>query len=437
MPHDNNGTPCINLITKTRTQNQGNQALSIAWRDYLSSRYPNACIRLFERAPKYLKRYTLSALADEPDPIAALDRIARTLLAKASGEGCPDPSVWDVQHDPQQKQVVRFRRLRQVLRIRSRIAALNLGAGSYFNRLHHLTQASLAVVNPAGEFQRNAKDTALHYLLEARCAQLAGCRAAFVNLSFEVDDPTIIRLSNHVFRDCDIIEFRDEESREHFKRQGGHLDVTVLPDAAVLSSIDRCAKRGGHGIALAINALQVDEYGLAEQWDQLLPELLQLGPVTLASNEWSTDYPFWKRYLRHENVGCEGEFLGFAEYARFLSRFDVVVSSRLHTCVLGLVAGAVVVPVETGTFKLTGFFNRIGMPNEPIRMGDEDWKRRLVDRIQHFQREREERLAVQDAHVKEAQSTLRTGLDHLFTPSLLEANEPASPGAKTSEVVAR
>lgn len=409
----------ITLITKTRTQNQGNQALSIAWRDYLACRYPNAMVRLFERAPKYLKRFTASTFASASDLVGSFDGIASRLLESAPAEPVEDPSVWDVYHDPSQKQVVRFRRLRQGLRLRSRLASLNVGSRDYLNRLSHLTSAKLVVVNPAGEFQRDARDTPLHYLLETRCAQLAGCRTAFVNLSFEVNDPTVIKISDHVFTHCDVLEFRDSESRSHYMGNGGSVEPAVLPDLAVNSAIERRPRNERKGLALAINGLQVHEHGLAGMWDALVSELARRSPVTLTSNEWTTDYPFWKRYLQQDGVTCDGQLLDYADYARFLANFDVVVSSRLHTCVLGLVAGAAIVPVETGTFKLSGFFKEIGLPDEPVRMDSADWQARLVSRVEAVRQNRESRIRLQDQRVSSSRAFIRDGLDRLFPSELV------------------
>ena len=418
--------PKITLITKTRTQNQGNQALSIAWRDYLASRYSDARVRLFVRAPKYLKRFTASTFASASDAVGSFDGIAHRLLERAPAEPVGNPSVWDVQHDPSQKQVIRFRQVRQALRLRSRLASLNVGSRDYLNRLSHLTAANLVVVNPAGEFQRDARDTALHYLLETRCAQLSGCRTAFVNLSFEVSDPMVIRIADHVFSHCDVLEFRDSESESHYTENGGSVEPTVLPDLAVNSSIERRPRKERKGLALAINALQVHEHGLAEMWDALVSELAQRWPVTLTSNEWTTDYPFWKRYLQQDGVTCDGQLLDYAEYARFLANFDVVVSSRLHTCVLGLVAGAAIVPVETGTFKLSGFFKEIGFPDEPVRMDSTDWQARLVSRVEAVRQNRESRIRLQDQRVSSARAFIRDGLDRLFPSALV--SEVVRPG---------
>lgn len=415
-----NATPHITLITKTRTQNQGNQALSIAWRDYLSTRYPEAQVRLVERAPGYLKRYTLAALACSSDPVAAFDALARSLLSAKPKTAQKDPSKWNVEHDPTQQQVVRFKRLRQVLRLRSRLASLGVGATAYLDRLAYICSSDLVVVNPAGEFQHDATDSALSYLLETRCAQLSGRRTAFVNLSFEIANPTLISIADHVFHYCDVLEFRDIESREYFAEVGGRKTPIVLSDGAILSKVERSGESGGKGLALAINALQVNAHRLSSSWDDIVAKLRERGPITLTSNEWTTDHPFWKKYLALDGVHCEGQQLSYDAYARFLSGFDVVVTSRLHTSVLGLVAGAAVVPMETGTFKLTGFFNQIGMPDEPIRMGESGWQERLLQRIADLSENRETRIRKQDEHVFRARDALRSGLDASFNDDLLK-----------------
>lgn len=418
--------PQIALVTRTRTINQGNQALSIAWRDYLAARYPGVKVRLFERAPQFLRRYTVSALAAERDPVAAFDRIAYTLLRKMPENPGADPSVCKVHLDLAQRQVVRFRGLRQALRLRSRMAALNVGSADYLNRLRHLTQSSLVVVNPAGEFHSSSTDTALLYLLETRCAQLAGCRTAVVNLSFEVMDPTVICLSNHVFSACDVVEFRDDESQERLAKHGGTHEAVVLPDGVILSAISPSNIRGGRGILIAVNGTQIEEIGFESSIRQLIARLANKEQVTLTSNEWATDQPFWNTHLRIKGVQCDGHGLDYNEYARFLAGFDVVVSSRLHTCVLGMLAGATVVPVECGTFKLTGFFNQIGMPSEPVRIGSEEWQGKLVSKIASVQANREARLMLQDEKIGAAVTRLRSGLDKAFSQDFFvdANNEP-------------
>ena len=420
--HDKgSGAPRVVLITKTATQNQGNQALSIAWRDFLARRYPEANVRPVERAPGYLKRYTLGALARARDPIVAFDALARKLVARMPAAPERDPSRWEVRHDHGQQQAIRFVELRRALRLRSRLTSLGIGEREYLERLAYICGADLVVVNPAGEFYPDATDTAYHYLLETRCAQLAGARTAFVNLSFELTDETLVALSDHVFAHCDLVELRDTESVDYLASHGGRASPIVLPDGAAMSAIERGGgANASGGLALAINALQVRAHGLTEQWDEVVERLRARGKLTLTSNEWSTDFPFWQKYLALDGIECEGRTLPYDEYARFLAGFDVVVSSRLHTCVLGLVAGAPIVPVETGTFKLTGFFNMIGMEGEPVRMDAPGWQDRLLERIDAVSADRNARVALQDERIPPARERFETALGEAFGPQLLE-----------------
>jgi hypothetical protein len=77
------------------------------------------------------------------------------------------------------------------------------------------------------------------------------------------------------------------------------------------------------------------------------------------------------------------------------------------------------VPVETGTFKLTGFFNQIGMPDEPIRVGQHAWQTKLLQRIEAVRADGRSRRELQDKHVMAAKNTMRSELDGVFLPSLV------------------
>jgi polysaccharide pyruvyl transferase WcaK-like protein len=101
-----------------------------------------------------------------------------------------------------------------------------------------------------------------------------------------------------------------------------------------------------------------------------------------------------------------------------LARYPVVVSSRLHTCVLGLAAGAPVVPVETGTFKLTGFFEQLGDPTRPVRMGEEGWQDELLTRVDKVRSSPEARIAEQDVFVAAARSHWTKSLESAFSEDL-------------------
>ncbi|GGI75393.1 hypothetical protein GCM10007973_10310 [Polymorphobacter multimanifer] len=407
----------IILVTKTATQNQGNQALSIAWRDFLTERFPGHAVRPVERAPAYLKRYRARFFAKAADPVAAFDKVAHRLVAQIPRSVPRPPIDAEIRHDGRIRQVVRFRQVRRLLSLRSRLAGLGLAKRAYFQRLALFPGTALVVVNPAGEFQSDATDTAIAYLLEVRCAQLLGIPTAMVNLSFEVEDETVCRLSAFVLDQCALLEFRDSESSTRYAAAGGRAKPLVLPDAALLTPpllpVSDPASRAP--MALAINGLQVHQAGLEPEWRALLVRLAEAGhhPV-LTSNEWSTDEPFWKPLLADRKITAVGQSADYRAYMALLGTFDVVVSSRLHTCVLAILAGSVVVPVESGTFKLTGFFRQAGFDAQPIRLGSDGWQDAILARIAEIRNDRATALAQQTGCRDAARHQLRASLDAAF-----------------------
>ncbi|WP_439533856.1 polysaccharide pyruvyl transferase family protein [Polymorphobacter sp.] len=415
----------IILVTKTVTQNQGNQALSVAWRDLLKQCYPDHAVRPVERAPAYLKRYRASTFAAATDPVAAFDKVAQGLIAQLPRNPAPKPPINDeIRHDARIRQVVRFRRLRRLLSLRSRLAGLGLAKRAYLERLALFPGSALVVVNPAGEFQSDATDTAIAYLLDVRCAQLLGIPTAMVNLSFEVTDPTVRTLAAHVLDQCDLLELRDSESRTEYAAAGGRRSPLVLPDGALLTPPSPPTTDPAQRLpmALAINGLQVHQAGLEDDWLALLDRLIASGhrPV-LTSNEWSTDEPFWGPLLNDRQMTAVGQRADYREYMALLGTFDVVVSSRLHTCVLAILAGSVVVPVESGTFKLTGFFRQAGFTSLPIRLGTEGWQDAIVNRIAEIRADRDAALATQTACRDAARRHLQTSLHAAFAALGIEA----------------
>lgn len=418
MPKADSAAREILLVTRTVTQNQGNQALSIVWRDLLGSCFPEHKVRPIERNPTYLKRFRTHRFAAAADPIAAFDTAARGLLAglpERPGRRPPiDPII---RHDSRSRPNARFRTFRRLLALRSRLAGLGLAKRAYLERLALFPGAALVVVNPAGEFLAGATDAAIGYLLDIRCAQLLGIPTAVVNLSFEVTDPTVRRLSAFVFDQCDLVELRDSESQREYEAAGGRRVPLVLPDAALLtkrpSQPASLTPKGS--LALAINARQVRDAGLDTEWEAFLQRLLQSGLTpTLTSNEWSTDAPLWGPVLANQQITAVGQRKDYRAYMEMLGGFETVVSSRLHSCVLAMLAGTAVVPLELGTFKLTGFFKQAGFTDLPVRLGSPGWQDAVLGRIAAIQADPAAARAAQAARRDTARRYLHDNLTGAF-----------------------
>ncbi|HEY6178302.1 MAG TPA: hypothetical protein VIX73_27795, partial [Kofleriaceae bacterium] len=78
-------TPEVVLITRVRTNNKGNQALSAAWLAMLSQAFPAARVRAMERRPPHFLQYTLAEFAADADPFRRFDAVTSALARLAPG----------------------------------------------------------------------------------------------------------------------------------------------------------------------------------------------------------------------------------------------------------------------------------------------------------------------------------------------------------------
>lgn len=403
--------PATALVTRTRMQNHGNHALSVVWQSLLSEARDNADVNLFERTPGYAKKYSVSFFQKQDDMFAAFDRIAQGFVDAARAASRAAEPVACITHDVSVRQVVRFRRLRRWLRLRSISARLGQGRGDFLARLKAILACDTLVVNPAGEFDSNANETAISYLYDLRCAQLAGLRTACVNLTFEPRDKTVIALSRHVFDHCDLVLFRDQQSIDTYLAAGGTGNAVVVADGALLTprpngAGDIAAQRPLR-LAMSLNLMRFDDGGVASDVRRLLTMLKSRGDALFfTSNEWTSDLPFIARFNLEGLMVPDTQTYGFQEFMSSLTRFDAVVSNRLHTCVLAMAMRVPVVPIELDSVKIDGLYTQIGLPGETIAV-DEGWIDRVLDRIEAIRTSQSTFLDRQSTCFEAARDTLR------------------------------
>ena len=406
----------IVLVTRAKTRNQGNVTLSRVWRDLLGQLFPDRRVIALERIPAFLKRYTLAQFESAAHPIAAFDAAAQQ-LADAGRSSPVDAWPGDsIELDRSAAKPIRFARLRHVLQLRQRLAAFGLFDAARTRRQGKVAQASLYVMNAAGEFLPKLTDTPIQYLLDLRAAQLLGVPTAFVNTSFEVEHPLVRRIAAHVLDKADILLFRDHASAANYRAGGGQIDPMVRPDAAMLHGNLQPPQPATARVALSFNGPATTKAGLGEQWLALARAIRAAGlePVFI-SNEWFNDAMVWAAWQASDGFAAEGENLDIDDYVAFLGGFDAVISGRLHTCVLAIESGTPVIPVETGTFKLTGLFNQIGLIDRPEQPAP-GWEAPLVERLKAIVADKAGEGARQQAIIASAREKLRADLTALFAP---------------------
>ncbi|HET9627823.1 MAG TPA: polysaccharide pyruvyl transferase family protein [Kofleriaceae bacterium] len=381
-------TPETVLITRIRTNNKGNQALSSAWAAMLQQAFPTGAVRAMERRPPHFLQYTLEQLAGERDPFRAFDQITSKLARLAPGpayiaaaKGAPRIQLDETIAQPRGGIAHEaITTLRQRLNLRRWAAFAGRYRDDYKKRLAAVQRAQLVVVNPAGEFFHEDPTPAFYHLLDAYVAHKLGRPTAIVNHTMDINDPTLRKLIPRIYRELALVGFRDEKSVGAFKAMGGTLDnVLVTPDLALMTRHPdkRAPAKGRVAVAVHAPAAQWAERGAP--WLDVITGLQTLGlEVVLVSNEMPADHAFFSSIRSRVTVPVEGAGLDFDRYSELLGGFDFVVSSRMHTSILAMVAGTPVIPVEGPSFKISGLFAELGFARPVIQSTQPGWTDQVI-----------------------------------------------------------
>ncbi len=378
MPSPTTSRDEIVLITRVRTLNKGNQALSAAWVAMVQRAFPGTKIRVLERRPRHLLQYTLRQIAEARDPFAAFDALATKLAAMAPGPELAGDSVGSsrIFLDETIPAPQKFGALRQRLNLRGRAAAFGFYADDYRRRLSACQRARLVVVNPAGEFFPREPLAAFYHILDAYVAHKLGRPTAIVNHTMDIDDATLRTLIPKVYRQLSLIGFRDAKSVAAFEKMGGDTsNVLVTPDLALTTIFSgKLARRIGT-IGVTINVPEAAAYKYLDQWKAAIAALRAKGfKIELISNEIPADLGFYEQLrAAFPDLTIASAGLDHDRYCELLATYELVVSSRMHTGILAMIAGTPVVPVEGASFKITGLFQELGLATPVIRPNSANW----------------------------------------------------------------
>ncbi|MEO8702137.1 MAG: polysaccharide pyruvyl transferase family protein [Kofleriaceae bacterium] len=390
----------ITLITRVRTNNKGNQALSAAWVNMLQQAFEGAAVRVMERRPMHLLQYTLEHFASARDPIRAFDEVTSKLARLAPGPSFVGPPPRpEIIIDEKITPVPPFARLRQRLNLRRWSALAGRYREAYQRRLAAAQRSRFVLVNPAGEFFPHDPKPALYHLLDAFVIHKLGRPTAIVNHTMDITDPTLRKLIPWIYRKLNLVGFRDDKSISAFQQMGGDTaNVVVTPDLALTTNVTKRNPRRPNTIAVAIHTPEAEIIKRDGQWIDLIARLRACGfEVALISNELPSDRAFFDRVQARMPVRVEGAELGYQDYAALLASYDFLVSSRMHTNILAMCAGTPVIPVEGPSFKISGLFQALGFERPVIHPLSPGWADQVL----------EQALAMRDRRDAAAEETTR------------------------------
>jgi polysaccharide pyruvyl transferase WcaK-like protein len=367
------------------TTNIGNQALSTEL-IRLMGKICAGCDLTFLDRHSALARYSLSTLRHAgSDPFIVFEGWAEKIAKEYQCQPHPLPRAWG------RKATVKLLRprsyslkllpIKHFLQVRAKLAYLGAYGKSYEKRLSMLENADLVLYNAAGEINLRSADVALRQLLELRVAQKLGSRVLVVNHSVEVQDPIFLSIVKGVYTKMDSVLVRDPFSKQALVEMGVPEEkINVIADMAFLATpADSTANRAikHEAIEPGTVAIALNSHNAAKhyaEWGRIIRELQGRGKqVLFVSNALWEDRRIGEELRHRYGVQVMSQQYEYQEYMELLSRVELVISSRLHTCILAMLGDTPVVPVEPFLFKVRGIFQLIDYPVGVIDTSAPSW----------------------------------------------------------------
>lgn len=381
----------VALITKLRTVNSGNQAVSNELIALAQESFRKDDILCLESTSFFKKVRSNELIRAEENAFTLFESWADEILNRFTS-GLPEPSRGGWNAIPSAKMVSKTEASMKLIPLKRKLRGLMASLPSLNDqlgndnlmRIKYLRAADLVIYNPAGQMhsERGAFDVPLQELVELRILQKLGCRIGVINHSVEIREPTLLSLTGRLYSGFDFIVVRDEISRQILAQvQVPDSKIQVLPDLAFLTNppkqhsalfdVHNSLGPNDH-VGIAVGHL-TSEANLLE-WEKIILGLQQRGKrITFISNAIAQDLPIAKRFQKKFSIGVIQEVLNYKEYLELLAGFELIITSRLHTGILGLVGNTPIIPIEQSFHRIRGLFQSIEYPVLAVSQSNPGW----------------------------------------------------------------
>lgn len=393
-PNDNKRKDKIVLISRLKTQNAGNEALSVEFINFFQELLSDAELRAIDRYPQYLYAFRLNRLGkSEHDIITSFDAVVSKIAQAFKNAGALAPIAKEelVKLNLTGKELPKaVAKIKRLIGVRRRLSHLGLvGRETMASSVATCRWADKLVWNPAGEIHPTGNsDEVLRLLILVRLAQLNGAETYIVNHSLEIADEKLRYLIKHVYSHASCIVLRDKQSCAETLKLGVSAErIREVPDMVFLSA-ESDVKRAPPAdeafpvgaIGLAINGLEAERG--SDEWDELMTGLKSFErPIVFLSNAMNHDLPFARKLaLKHPLTVLERQPT-YREIRGFYGNLSILVSSRLHSSIIALSESVPVLTIEPSTFKLTGIFEQLDYPYPTLKLNQPGWAKRMLDNI--------------------------------------------------------
>lgn len=373
------------LVTKLHTTNIGNQALSHEMMNLVAEAV-GAENMIVDGRPVGLYNYDVKAILKSKEPQILLDKWADEVLRKYQSRNQNEVAfrgdVRKVKMVTAEGGNLKFEPIKQMLRpLKSQLNKYLLYNEVYRLRMDKIRSADILVYSGAGEVGDN--NIFLRQLLEIRIAQKLGKTTSVVNQSIVVKTAAFKKLLHHVYGNCFKIVVRGEVSEKLLHEVGvSNERIIVAPDTAINSrpAISTMKKK-----IVGINFTPLILFDI----DRIAPIIAKLksygNEIVFITNEPFGDRNIGDQLKDRYNIEAIETNCDYLQYASNLSSMKYLISTRLHTIILGLSASTPAIPIEGNVFKTKELLSQLNYPISVINGYHQGWEETVIREIEKME----------------------------------------------------
>lgn len=386
----------IFLITKLKTSNIGNEALSHEIIRLFNETAKDSIINVNGR-PIGLDGYLPARLLKASNPIQEFENWTDKIVAKINSE--PDTSFTSnngrviLYHQSNDFKKDKWKsKLRPIKRF---INSLLVYSKEYKKRASILKGADWLIYSGAGEvtdgYRKNFNDAHvfLRQMIEIRVAQKLGIKTAAVNQSIFVNLTLSQEIIGHVYKNMQKIVIRGTSSRDCLIQYGVPASlIEMAPDSAINTVFENADKvlKNSNTIGLNFsNHVKITD----EEIERIIDYIKSIGKkVVYCTNEPIGDQAIIDKLKKKFNVPLLEGHTNYKAYAKKLAEFDFVISARVHTNMLSMISHTIVVPIEGNDFRLQELLEGFEYPLMPVKSQEAGWVDKLIENIESVRKGR-------------------------------------------------
>ncbi len=368
------------LVTKLKTTNLGNQALSMELIKLFEENVGRENLYVAGR-PLGLFGYSIKKLKASTNPVQLFESWANAIIKKyqplSSSSNAFKSKVNDFTLTSNES--LKYEKMKTLLRpLKRAIDKFFLFNKQYVKRLNAINACDYFIYSGAGEASDN--HVFLRQMLEIRIAQKMGKKTGAVNQSVVVRDASFKQIVKLVYGNMNHVVVRGNISRDTIIAAGvNKSNVSIAPDTAIKTDPGLKAVKKNGMVGINFTPFIKFDWKDVETVVNKLREYKRT--IVFVTNEPAGDVPIIEKFKSDYNIDILEESAGYLEFAKKISEFEYIVGARLHANVMALAVDVPVVAIEGLVWKTKELFDQFEYPLPSVNVNDAGWVDSVLDSI--------------------------------------------------------